>query len=111
MEGIINIQDFTNYLKDNNLIIISRFDYEESINSKDVTLKKYQEKLLSKEYLDLKEVLAAKLLPIKSRQSIINWINRGVFKPGESFISPDDGRVKLITQAVIRVRKIKNYGV
>jgi len=107
LDGIINISQFINHLKKEGLIIVSKADYEQKINFTSTRLRDLQKKYLSKEYLTFKQILEAKLLPITSRQSINNWIDKGIFLDGEAFRG-SDGKMKIITSAIVRIRHLKN---
>jgi len=107
LNGTINISQFVNHLKQEGLIIVSREDYEQKINFNEVRLVQLQKKLLSKENLTIKQIVKGQLLPVKTRQSINNWIDKGVFADDEVFKSKD-GSIRIVMCVVNRIRKIKN---
>ena len=107
MEGTVNIADFINTLKNEGLIIVSREDYEHKINFKEVRLRNFQKKLLEKDSLTIKEIVKGELLPVKTRQSINNWIDKGYFQDDMVFKGPD-GLIRIVTIDIVRIRKLKN---
>ena len=108
MNGTVNISQFTEYLRSEGLIIVSKEDYEIRKGIKQMRFKDLQRKLLQKDYLTIKDVVVGKLLPVTTRQSVNNWIDKGVFTVDEVFINKD-GKICIATCAILRVRKRKNF--
>ena len=108
MKSLISVPEFVDYLKMNDMLIVSRLDYEVAIDREVMILQKLQERLLHKDSLTVKEIILAKLLPIHTRQSISNWIDSGIIKEGEVWTTKQ-GQLRIITQAIIRLRKLNNY--
>ena len=77
MEAIINASDFIDLLKKEGLVIVSK-SFLESNSEKSLIQKRLD--LLAKKSLTIKELLDLQLLPVKSKQAIRKWIEKGTIK-------------------------------
>ena len=107
MNGQVDISTFMSYLKDHDLVIVSRTDYEQKIHWDAIKLEQLQNKLLTKDSLSISEIVKAHLLPVSTRQSVKNWIIRGVFHPKEVY-TDSRGVIRVLATAIKRVRTLKN---
>jgi len=107
LTGTVNISDFINHLQAKGLIIVSKDDYERKIDVKAMELKKLQQKMLSKQYLTIGEILKAELFDVKTHQSIKNWINKGFIK-SDYVLENKRGQTIIISAEIKRIRELKN---
>ena len=91
MQGLVDISDFVNFLEKNDMLIVNRLQY----------------KLLQKPSLTIKEVVSGHLLPVKTRQSIKNWIDNGNIHESEVYIDKE-GTTRIIIEAIKRIRTKTN---
>ena len=80
MEGLINVSEFMDHLKANDLVIVSRKDLLLHTVTKRELLRK---DLLKRKWLTLREIIEAELLPLKTKQGIRDWITSGKIKAAE----------------------------
>jgi len=85
------------HLKAEGLVIVRG---DELANHKEASLKVLQKKYMKKKSLTFKEILDAELLPVKSKQGIESWINRGHIKPAE--VGEAKNGVRFILTSAIR---------
>ncbi len=94
----INISEFIDYLKQNELVIVDK----KLVQFEQPDIKG----LLIKRSVTFKELLNANILPIKSRQSLVNWINKGIIREETVFIGKD-GKKRIAGTEIKRL--IKTY--
>lgn len=104
---MIDMDAFTNYLREQDLLIVSRQEYENRIDLESIRRKKYQKTLLKKSALTLKEIIDAELLPYGSKNGIKNLLVQGMIKEGELFTGKS-GKQMLPTNVVKRIMQLKN---
>lgn len=90
---------FTAYLRSEGLVIVALADME-LIHS--ARLNKMRMAYLAKTALTFKQIIDAELLPVKSKQGIESWIERGQIKPGEVMKSTNGTR-KILVSALKRL--------
>ena len=98
MENLIKASDFVKHLKQEGLVIISLKELDQISNR---ALLQKRNDLLKKKFLKISELLALKLLPVKTSQGIRHWINEGKIKPTE-LMKLDNGVIKISTSFLIR---------
>jgi hypothetical protein len=97
MEGNINIKDFVNYLRHNDLVIINR---KELTDLEYVKVQMAKTAALKKPWLSLKEIVDAQLVPgIRSKQGLREWIKSGKIKEGQ-YAKNDKGEIRILTSVV-----------
>ena len=94
----INISEFIDYLKQNDLVIVDKQLVE--YHKPDI------HSLLHKRSVSIKELLDANFLPVKSRQSVRNWIERGIIRKDAVF-KGRNGKLRIAGAEVKRL--IKTY--
>jgi hypothetical protein len=93
----INTSEFIEFLKKENLIIVSATEFE--LNN--VLIRK---KLLKKKALSLKEIIDGKFFPIKDTKTLIDWIERGKILKVEWYQEQTGRkRIMILTQALKRL--------
>lgn len=93
----ISAVEFIESLKSQGLVIVSLHEYEAS---KDLTRKR----LMRRKALSLKEIADHKLLPVKSKKTVSDWILNGKIKPTETYREKNgQQRVMVLTSAIIRL--------
>ncbi|MBF04994.1 MAG: hypothetical protein CMP76_17090 [Flavobacterium sp.] len=99
MEAIINASDFIDLLKKEGLVIVSK-SFLESNSEKSLIQKRLD--LLAKKSLTIKELLDLQLLPVKSKQAIRKWIEKGTIKKSE-VATGSDGKIRIQTSFLKRL--------
>ncbi|MFD1292669.1 hypothetical protein ACFQ5N_02365 [Lutibacter holmesii] len=100
----INVSEFMDHLKENNLLIVSRSDYENGENVANAKLLKKQKSLLNKPAVTPYEMVKYKLTHYNS----ITGIKASqLFKPGEMYHN-SKGKLMVVTSAVKRIRTNKH---
>lgn len=99
----IEVNQFMQMLKRKDLVIVSR---SELLADKDAELMRLRRDSLKKKSLTFKQVLDLKLLPIKSKQGLQNWINEGTILPGEVYETKKGIRM-ILTAALKRLGYIE----
>lgn len=94
---LISVDDFMQHLKHNNLIIVPKDTW-----CKDADLRVLKSKMLRKKALTIQQIVKAELLPVTTRNSVVNWINNQTILPTETFES-SNGVTMILTTAVIRL--------
>lgn len=105
MNGTVSIPELMDYLKQNELVIVHRSDYERVTGIADRKLEMMQEKALRKDALTLKEIIDLKLLPYTSKQGIRNLLKTGKLKSYELYTDPKSNKQKINTAAIKRIRE------
>lgn len=97
VNNLIQVDEFIEFLKKENLIIVSATEFE--LNN--VLLRK---KLLKKKTLSLKEIIQGKFFPIKDTKTLIDWIERGKILQSEWYQEQTGHkRIMILTQALKRL--------
>jgi hypothetical protein len=93
----IPVLDFMKHLKDNGLVIVSLAEFESIIEVK-------RKKLMRRKSLTLAEIADNKLLPVKSKKTVNDWILTGKIKPDETYREQTGKkRVMVLTSAIRRL--------
>ena len=93
----INANDFIEALLAKGLVIVSVSEYEAT---KDMARKR----LMKRKALSLKEIADHRLLPVKSKKTVNNWIVNGRIKPTETYTEASGTkRVMVLTSAIRRL--------
>lgn len=96
-QKLIEVDAFIEFLKKENLIIVSATEFE--LNN--VLIRK---KLLKKKVLSLKEIIEGKFFPIKDTKTLIDWIERGKILKTEWYQEQNGRkRIMILTQALKRL--------
>jgi hypothetical protein len=96
-QKLIEVDVFIEFLKKENLIIVSATEFE--LNN--VLIRK---KLLKKKALSLKEIIEGKFFPIKDTKTLIDWIERGKILKTEWYQEQNGRkRIMILTQALTRL--------
>jgi hypothetical protein len=93
----INANDFIETLKSHGLVIVSIREFEAG---KDAARKR----LMKRKSLCLKEISDHRLLPVKNKKTVNDWIINGKIKPNETYQeSTGRKRVMILTTAIRRL--------
>lgn len=93
----INATEFIETLKAQGLVIVSSHEYEAT---KDLTRKR----LMRRKALSLKEIADHRLLPVKDKKTVKDWILNGKIKPAESYQEQSGRkRIMVLTLAIRRL--------
>jgi hypothetical protein len=93
----INANDFIETLKSHGLVIVSIREFEAG---KDLLRKK----LMRRKALSLKEIADNKLLPVKDKKTVNDWILNGKIKPTETYQEANGcKRIMVLTSAIRRL--------
>jgi|LakMenEpi03Aug12_release.lakeMendotaPanAssembly.Ray.scaffolds.fasta_scaffold2372292_1 hypothetical protein len=99
MEGTVKIKDFMDHLKANNLVIVSKSDFV-AVSEEDLQLKRSM--LMKQKSISIREIVDAKLLPLRSKEGVRQWIKSNIIRPEEVLIS-SNGQIKILTVAIKRL--------
>ena len=100
---IIRVKEFMDHLRDNNLVIVSRRDYENGENVAKAELAEMQKKLLKKDAIGVGQVVRAKLL--KGYTSVNGIKLSKDFKEGEMYKN-SKGHIMICTSAIKRINQL-----
>jgi hypothetical protein len=93
----INANDFIDSLHSKGLIIVSAREYEAT---KDID----RRRVMKKKAITLKEIIDFKLLPVKSKKGVENWIKLGKIKSTETYReATGNNRIMVLTSAIRRL--------
>lgn len=93
----INANDFIETLKSHGLVIVSISEFEAG---KDAVRKR----LMRRKALTLKEIADNRLLPVKDKKTVNDWILNGKIKPNETYQEATGRkRVMVLTIAIRRL--------
>jgi len=93
----INANEFLESLKLRGLVIVSAKEFE-AVKDLD------RRRVMRKESLSLKEIVDYRLLPVKSKKGVENWITLGKIKPDETYReSTGKKRIMVLTSAIRRL--------
>jgi hypothetical protein len=93
----INANDFIETLKSHGLVIVSINEFEAG---KDAVRKR----LMRRKALTLKEIADNRLLPVKDKKTVNDWILNGKIKPNETYREATGRkRVMVLTIAIRRL--------
>ena len=98
------LTEFMDHLKQNDLIIVSRNDYENGVNIEAAKKQAIQNKLLNKPALTLYQVVQNKLTHYTSIRGLAASKD---FKPGEMYLNKKGVRM-VVTSAILRIRNNKH---
>ena len=91
----INANDFIETLKSHGLVIVSIHEFEAG---KDAVRKR----LMRRKSLSLKEIADHKLLPVKNKKTVNDWIINGTIKPTETYQEATGRKRVMVLTAAIR---------
>lgn len=97
MQNLVDVNEFMEMLKANDLLIVSAGEFQLNKN-----IKKHN--LMKRKALSCAEIVSAQLLPLTTNKSIIDWINNGKIKSNEWY-KEKTGRHKIMimTSAIKRL--------
>jgi len=104
MLGTINVEEFAEYLKANNLLIIDRHEYQRAFEN-DTT--RAQTNLLKKRSATLSDIAKSGILQVSSKQALRKWIASGIIRSDEWYKNPD-GIIMVDIAGVKRIVKEKD---
>ena len=99
MEGLVKISELVDFLKANNLVIVSKTDFA-AVTDEDLNLLRVR--MLKKRAVTIAEIVNAKLLPLTSKQGVLHWINNEIIKPDEVYKN-HVGKIYVLTSAIKRL--------
>jgi Ni2+-binding GTPase involved in maturation of urease and hydrogenase len=99
MEGLVKISELVDYLKSNDLVIVSKSEFA-TVTEEDLNL--MRARMLKKKSVTLAEIVSARLLPLTSKQGVMHWINNHVIKPEEVY-KDQVGKIYVLTSAIKRL--------
>lgn len=99
MPEFINVTDFMEHLKRNDLIIVSRKDL---LDSSKIELDLKRRDLMKKKDLSIKDVIDGKFLPIGTKSGVRIWIKEGRIKETEVYKN-SVGQIRILTSAIKRL--------
>jgi hypothetical protein len=99
MEGFVNISEFVDYLKSNDLVIVSKSEFA-AVTDEDLNL--LRARMLKRKSLSISEIIQCKLLPLNSKQGVLHWINGGIIKEDEMYKNAS-GKIYILTSAIKRL--------
>lgn len=88
MAEFVNISDFMNHLKQNDLVIVSR---QELLEQEHIKVALIRDRIERKRWLTIKEIVDAELLPVRTKQAVLQWIKTERIKP--KYVSKNDAGV------------------
>lgn len=91
----INASEFIETLKSQGLVIVSAHEYEAT---KDMDRKR----LMRRKALSLKEIADHRLLPVKDKKTVNDWILNGKIKPAETYRETGGKRRVMVLTIAIR---------
>ena len=93
----INANDFIETLKNNGLIIVSAAEYEAT---KDLQSRK----MMKRKAISLKEIVEHRLLPLKTKKGVQDWIDNQKIKPVEWYTEKgSQNKIMVLTAAIRRL--------
>lgn len=98
--NFIPADEFLKFLKENNLVIGRASDF---VGNLEFDLQVKRANLRKAKAASLKQVLEAKILPVKSKTAIKYWMSEGKFKEGETYKCAKTNRLMILTSALIRM--------
>lgn len=99
MEGLVKISELVDYMKANNLVIVSKSEFA-AVTDEDLNL--LRARMLKKRSVTIIEIVQAKLLPLNSKQGVLHWIRNGIIKPDEVY-KDKVGKLYVLTSAIKRL--------
>lgn len=103
MEATVNVIEvpvFMEFLKENGLMIGKASDF---VGKKEFDLNVLRANLKKKKSVSFKEILDAKILPVKSKHAINYWIAQGKFKEGETYKCAKSNKIMIMVSALVRM--------
>lgn len=105
MRGVIDVNAFMDHLVKNDLIIVSRSDFTAVIKNDTTTL---QEKILSQDAATISDIIKSRILNVKAKNTIRNWIQSGKIY-NDDYYNVDD-IIMIKKKCINRLRKQFNHG-
>lgn len=105
MRGTIDVNDFMDHLIQNDLIIVSRSDFKAVLENDTATL---QAKILSQDAATIADIIKSRILNVKAKNTIRNWIRTGVITQDE--YHKVDGIILIKKTCINRLRKLIQNG-
>lgn len=94
-EQFVNVNEFMQLLRDNNLVIVHQGELEANAEIK-------RQQLLRKKDLSFSEIVNAKFFPIKDTETLRRWCLNGKFG-NDGFHQLKNGQFRILTQALKKV--------
>lgn len=101
---VIEVPAFMEFLKENGLMIGKASDF---VGKKEFDLNVHRANIVKKTAITLKEVLDAKILPVKSKHAVNYWIEQGKFKEGETYKCAKTNKTMILVSALVRLGYLK----
>lgn len=98
--NVIPTEEFLNYLRQNNLVIGKASEF---VGNMEFDLQVKRANLKKLKAATFKQVLDAKILPVKSKTALAYWISEGKFKEGETYKCAKTKRLMILTSALVRL--------
>jgi hypothetical protein len=97
MQNLVDINEFMEMLKANDLLIVSAGEFQLNNN-----IKKHN--LMKRKALSCAEIVSAQLLPLTTNKSIIDWTKSGKIKENEFYFEKTGRkRMMIMTSAIKRL--------
>lgn len=102
MDLQINPEHLAQFLKQQNLLIVSKDEFLNKIGYEQTALMHKQKALLKQFAIKYKDIIDYKLLPLTAKTSIDDWVRAGKIKPGE-MIKDSKGVKHVLSGAIKRL--------
>lgn len=102
--NVIEVPVFMEFLKENGLMIGKASDF---VGKKEFDLNVHRANITKKKAVTLKEVLDAKILPVKTKNGLNYWIEQEKFKDGETYKCAKTNKTMIMVSALQRMGFLK----
>lgn len=93
---VVAIDDFLDYLKKNDLVIVSASEFQAN---KQIELSALRGRLMKKRAIRISDIVKAQLLPYKSKTSVDRWVKNKLTE-NIHWYRDKAGRIMVLTEAV-----------
>ena len=104
MIGTVNIEEFVEHLKANNLIIIDRTEYQKAFEN---DINRAKTTLLKRRSATLADIAKTGILQVTTKQALRKWIEAGTIRSDEWYKNPE-GIIMVDISGVKRLLKEKD---
>lgn len=98
---VVEVSEFMNFLKQNDLVIVSASEFQAN---KQIELNALRARLLKKRAVSINEIVQAKLLPYSTKQGVRHWMDKNL-KQNEHWYQETKGKNRIM----ILTEKLKEY--
>lgn len=98
---VVAISEFMNFLKQNDLVIVSASEFQAN---KQVELSVLRSRLLKKKAVTVSQIVQAQLLPYSTKQGVRHWMEKNL-KEGVHWYQEVKGQKRIM----ILIEALKNY--